>query len=368
MNRKNLDTVLNRYAEKFEELNRPDGRDEGAKWRAVTCFQEHWNVDRADFRSMFEASMQEAGSLLDGTMQQAIAGVRQLLARETEVEMVRECFRFLLSDDYGNLSRRQERINFFVEQMNERTNRFVRETIRYPQTMNYALCYLSLWRPEENYMFQAGSAQSWANCVEYGDDFGTGKKFSLEKYYKMCEELREELLDREDILNMHGKRMEREAKGFDDQLHLMVFEVQACAESCQLYAGMGLGRVSKKERIQRAENYAAVAETENLIREKQRELKELESRDILLPDITGQVVHHKTYGAGTVKACQNDMLTVTFGDTDKKFKYSLAFTKGHLILLNGDALPDGVAQMKQMLDQKARLEKEIKQLKASIKM
>ena len=58
MNRKNLDTVLNRYAEKFEELNRPDGRDEGAKWRAVTCFQEHWNVDRADFRSMFEASMQ----------------------------------------------------------------------------------------------------------------------------------------------------------------------------------------------------------------------------------------------------------------------------------------------------------------------
>ena len=106
-------------------------------------------------------------------------------------------------------------------------------------------------------MFQAGPAQSWANCVEYGDDFGTGKKFSLEKYYKMCDELREELLDREDILNMHGKRMAREAKGFDDQLHLMVFEVQSCAESCQLYAGMGLGRVSKKERIQRAENYAA---------------------------------------------------------------------------------------------------------------
>ena len=35
------------------------------KWRAVQCFQEHWNPERADFAEMLKESLAQAGNLMD---------------------------------------------------------------------------------------------------------------------------------------------------------------------------------------------------------------------------------------------------------------------------------------------------------------
>ena len=95
MNRKNFETVLEQYMGRLAGLEQADDSDQVYKWRAVGCFKRFWNLDAADFAGMFEKAMREAGNLLDDAAMQPVAGLRMLLAREAEVEYVRECFRFL---------------------------------------------------------------------------------------------------------------------------------------------------------------------------------------------------------------------------------------------------------------------------------
>lgn len=132
------------------------------KWRAVGCFKRFWNLDAADFAGMFEKAMREAGNLLDDAAMQPVAGLRMLLARENEVEYVRECCRFLFSDDGGDLQKRQDRADFFADKINERIRYYERGTRKYLQNRDHVLYYLNLWKPEENYMFDAASASGWA--------------------------------------------------------------------------------------------------------------------------------------------------------------------------------------------------------------
>ena len=90
--------------------------------------------------------------------------------------------------------------------VNARIEKYVSGSWKYPQNRNSVIYYLNLWKPEENYIFKATEAVAWANCIEYGDDLGSGKPFSLKKYYKMCDELLDEIKDNQELLNLHAKR------------------------------------------------------------------------------------------------------------------------------------------------------------------
>lgn len=152
MNRKNFETVLEQYMGRLAGLEQADDSDQVYKWRAVGCFKRFWNLDAADFAGMFEKAMREAGNLLDDAAMQPVAGLRMLLAREAEVEYVRECFRFLFSDDGSDLQKRQDRADFFADKINERVRYYERGTKKYLQTRDHVIYYLNLWKPEENYI------------------------------------------------------------------------------------------------------------------------------------------------------------------------------------------------------------------------
>ena len=173
MNRKNFETVLEQYMGRLAGLEQADDSDQVYKWRAVGCFKRFWNLDAADFAGMFEKAMREAGNLLDDAAMQPVAGLRMLLAREAEVEYVRECFRFLFSDDGSDLQKRQDRAEFFADKINERVRYYERGTKKYLQTRDHVIYYLNLWKPEENYIFDAVSAAGWAACAEYDGDFSS---------------------------------------------------------------------------------------------------------------------------------------------------------------------------------------------------
>ena len=53
--------VVSQYKESFEAWF----PEEMYKWRAVQCFQEHWNPERADFAEMLKESLAQAGNLMD---------------------------------------------------------------------------------------------------------------------------------------------------------------------------------------------------------------------------------------------------------------------------------------------------------------
>ncbi len=201
MNRKNFETVLEQYISRLAELEQADDSDQVYKWRAVGCFKRFWNLNAADFAGMFGKAMQEAENLLDDAAMQPLAGLRMLLARESEAEYVRECFRFLFSEDDGDLKKRQERAEFFADKINERIRYYERGTKKYLQNRDHVIYYLNLWKPEENYMFDEASAAGWAGCAEYDGDFGS-RNFSLESYYKMCDELLEAIRENEELTDL----------------------------------------------------------------------------------------------------------------------------------------------------------------------
>ena len=59
-NLEKLQEVLEQYKAHFEE----QWTDEKYKWRAVKHFQEHWDMDAADFAGMLAGSLEKTGNLL----------------------------------------------------------------------------------------------------------------------------------------------------------------------------------------------------------------------------------------------------------------------------------------------------------------
>ena len=330
MDRNHLSYILEQYISRFDELNDVNGNDEGYKWRAESRFKKYWNIDAPNFPEMFINSMQETSNLIDNATVQPIGGIRLLLKQKNEIEFVRQCFRKLFCEDGGDIDTRQQRVDDFIETINARIEQYVSGSWKYPQSRNSAIYYLNLWKPEENYIFKSTEATAWANCIEYGDDFGSGKTFSLRKYYRMCDELLEAIRDNDELLKLHSQRMKQEAKGYDDKLHILVYDIIYCAHAYDFYRNMVISKTSTKERIEKAANRPKIAELENTIMVAEEKIQQLNTEKIDLPNITGKQVCHKKFGVGSVLLCENGRIRVLFPVKEMTFQYPQAFVNGFL--------------------------------------
>lgn len=331
MNHENLTKIIEQYVSRFDELNARDGGDEGYKWRAETCFKRHWDIDAEDFPEMFKLAMSETSNLIDNKTVQPIGGISNLLKNPEEIEFVRTCFRHLFSEDEGNLTARQDRIETFMEKVNSRINKYNPGTWKYLQVFNNVLYYLNLWRPEENYIYKSTEANAWADCIGFGDDFGSGTTFSLEKYYAMCDELLELLPEYDELIRRHNERFALEADGFNDELHILVYDILYCAYHYGFYSRMYIPKLTTKERIKASKTQKEREALQQQIQFKEAELKTLEQAPIALPDLTGYAVKHKAFGVGAVVSCMRGVVVADFSGQQKKFVYPDAFKKGFLI-------------------------------------
>ena len=96
MNTENLNGILAQY---IQYCKTRTAAEEGTVWRAADCFGVNWDIEDSDFPGMFADAMQQAQLALDNPALQPIGGVQTLMLRETEVELVRECFRWLYPAD-----------------------------------------------------------------------------------------------------------------------------------------------------------------------------------------------------------------------------------------------------------------------------
>lgn len=330
MNRKNLDLIVEQYVNHFEELNDRDGDDEGYKWRAESSFKANWDINSDDFAEMFRSAMKDISNLTDQTSAQSVEGIQLLLENEEEIPFVQACFRDLFVDDEGDLSERQMRIRQFCDKMNQRISHVTGESTRYEQTMTSGICYLNLWQPEENYMYRQAEADAWAKCIDFKDKIGSGSKFSLERYYKMCNELLEELGNYEDLLSLNTRRMEEMADGYDDENHILVYDLIYCAYTHDFYAGMNLSIGTGEKERRDAQNEKEISRIQKQIAEAQEKLSQLEAASVSFPDLTGTSVTHKKFGEGTVVSCAEGKLRVDFGGMEKVFQYPQVFQQGFL--------------------------------------
>lgn len=180
----------------------------------------------------------------------------------------------------------------------------------------------------------------------------------------MCDELLEELRKNDAIMQLYKERMSS-IDNFDDQGHILVYDVIYCAKAYNLYKNIPtLRKLSTKQRIKLAET---ADKREALCEKISSVTKQLESipLNITLPDIIGEMVYHKKWGKGLVRACNNSILEVEFNGEVKKLKYPDSINK--FITLENETLVDLITEAEKNIMLRESLEKELKYLKVELK-
>lgn len=266
LNTENLNGILAQYV---QHCKARAAADEGTVWRAVDCFGVNWDIEDSDFPAMFADAMQQAQPTLDNSALQPIGGLQNLMLRDSEVELVRECFRWLYNEDGGDISKRRGRAELFADQINGRFRRVFPRMSKYTMNTANAVFFLNLWEPHANYFYQAGEAKAWADYFGYEADFGGGTALDLPRYYTMCNDLLHALENYPEIIALHKAYAEQELGGIDDALHLLVYDILHTAYAEQFYPkGYTRGSTSRerakavKEKADRAELCIRIGECE----------------------------------------------------------------------------------------------------------
>ena len=362
LNSENLNTILAQYIHDFAELSLSQTSGEGSLWQAIDTFGAEWDIEASDFPAMFARAMQGAADQLDTPAVQPVAGLKLLMMRDSEVELVRECFRWLYNDEDDDLKKRRGRAEMFADQITGRFRRCFPRMNKYTMTPANAVYFLNLWMPEENFFYIPAEAKAWADFMEYPAEFGNGASLDLAAYYAMCEELVTALADYPDLIAQHKERLRTQLGGINDQLHLLAYDILHAAYQRGYYPKGFSRNATAKERAKAVKEKQTRAELCLQIAEKEQELQELQAAPVALPDLTGCRIVHKMFGAGTVLPGEGQFMVIDFNGTKKKFSYTASLSSGYLT-----AEDDSVMQQMQDYQNYGKtcdaLQKELKNLK-----
>ena len=358
MNKLHLERILSQYAERFAELNMQEKQDGAGRWQAVACFQRNWDIEADDFETMYRAAAAKMNLVADRMLVTQSDNIVYLM-EHGETEFVKDCFMKLFSEDDGDLERRKQRASAFAEAINKKVTAYA-GNLKYPMKLGHGLFYLNMYRPADNYIYKATDAASWANCVEFAEDFGGGRTFSLTRFYRLCDELRRAVSGDERF--QHIDAQIREAAGLqnDDQMHLLVYDIMFRAQAEHFYKNAGIEKMTVKVRLKKAAAQERIDSLELLLAGKRHQMEKLgDQKEVISLD--GAAVVHKRYGKGTVDEVADDRIVIRFADEIRKFKYPHAFHNGFLELEASEHM-DSFRDNGEMAKMKDQLAKEIRSL------
>lgn len=348
-----IDRAIQAYIKNFDHNNQRDEtslRNETLKWTAAASFAENWDIDTDDMLSMWKKCTRKA--FVDTRYHHPVQGITLLLEKPSETEKVRSAFKALFKNETEDIEAKWKRIQEFMEYINGRISVHYPDEKIYLQTKESVLTYLNLWDPDHNYRYKPAAANNWASYIGF-QDWETGRNFSLRKYYKMCDEIREVIKNHSELLRVHRQRFENGEPDYDKELHILTFDVLYC------FWSYDHAHQEAVEEYQIAMERKHIYDLEEQLSEAIDEIK-VKSELICMPNCNGIEVYHKKYGTGQVINITENRLSVAFENDDiRKFEYPDAFADGYL-------QPTDTAIMRQFQKNKI-LKKEIVSLKEKVK-
>ena len=327
MNQNHLDELIRNYIDEFSVINNDDHR-EYYKWDAVKQFKDAWDIEAADFAAMFKKAISKTENLINNHIVQPANGIVKLAEHEEIAEQVRGLFRALFyTDDNGQISKRQDRIESFVDAINALLEKYEPGKWKYKQEFRSALFYLNLFAPEKNYLYKATQAHAFKQCVECEDDFGSGSSFQLDKYYKLCDWLVANIKANEQLTKLHHDRL-TDSMYREDDYHILAFDIIYCAVTYQLYRGIDIFVPTKANNRRRAEE-EKIAALQTDLEDLDTSLLDLMQQRASYDDfaVLGFDIEHDIFGAGTVVSQNNGCVVVRFDSAEKKFLVPQSFEK-----------------------------------------
>lgn len=323
MNNKNLHELIDRYEQNFEFVNNSE-HDEIFKWRAVKQFRDSWFASDAKnkpFSEMFNEARKGSAVLIDNSQVSPTNGIVKL-AEVEPVEVPRLFNEILFADDGGDITKRQNNMEKFLEKIEKLRLKHFPQFWKYKQDRHAVSCYMVFFAPEQNFIYRYSDAETFAQYIEFGIDIGSGENFKLDAYYKMCDMIVEALKEHPSLLEKHFTFLSDECYR-DESLHLLAFDLMYCARCYNFYNG--LTHASKKESV-KAYTEAQLREKEQREKEEKinallSEIHELKLKAETYADISllNVQVTQKMYGTGIIIKQEANKVTVLFGDIEKVF-------------------------------------------------
>ena len=340
MNKEHLQKIFENYIDRFEEFNNEDRKkiSEYYKWEIASQFKEE--MDKAlksakeDFWKELYNVEQISRDLIDNYVQ-PFYGLVQFAKKEPET--VREMFQKLYAKDDGDLNTRQRKIEEFLEESYRLRNQYTSNSYLYKNSFHSITTYLSLYDPEHNYIYKPTAAKRFARYIDYGDDFGSGDHVKLKNYYRMCNQLVDEIKEYtrlEELDNIRLKLLMKHPKGLeniykDENKHILAYDIIYCAYKYNLFDGITLTHFTAQE-----------LKEQKLLVEKQQKAQELfeklkaaqedkKTLDAAITDLekwfdVGKFITYKSFGKcakvenGTIVKKGFDSVTIDFGEGTTK--------------------------------------------------
>lgn len=185
MNRTNLQSIFKKYIDNFEILNN-EKNDETYKWEIAQEFQK-FDVDAEDFVEMLTHMWKVSENLIDSSQQLPFYALVEFARKEPET--VREMFRKLFADEHLGDIEKQAVIDEFIASSEELRKKYYPDSRLYTNNQRSVMMYLFLRYPNSNYGYKASQAKSFADCIEFYEDWGPMTDFHLDIFSRMCEQL-----------------------------------------------------------------------------------------------------------------------------------------------------------------------------------
>lgn len=288
-----------------------------------------------------------------------------------EPETVREMFRKLYAKEHMDTDAKQQLMDDFIASTEELRKKYNPDSRLYVNNQRSVMMYFFLRYPNSNFAYKASQAKSFADCVEFYDDWRPMTNFKLDIFNHMCEQLIEEMKADEALMETHKSRFENTTRKLyvDENLHILLFDIIFSLQVYNFYDGMTYAPITVQARKLYFERVSKAREFSVTLEKAKSEMNILnEAKDYITSTIVdGLSVKHKKFGEGIIEECAGTVISVNFPSINETKKLGLAVAIGNgLLTLPSEEATNKIKEYTTVLNKEyqitttlAKLEKEI---------
>ena len=332
MNKNQMHQIFAHYIDNFELVNDKE-HSEYYKWQVCYEFRKLMDdalaADPADFADALYQVKECSRNIID-SYTQPFYGLVEFARREPKT--VQQMFMDLYSDDGGDIKVQMELISNFFDQCNELLEKYFPDSYLYKQNSHSVSSYLFLYDPDHHYMYKATQSQVMADCIEFYDDWGTGDNIKLDVYYRMCDEILDEMKKCPELLATNKSRYDGTLHmGLgelheDSELHILLFDIIYCSHVYNLYNGITFARPKSKEKQLIVEQKKKAMQLKKSYDEAAEKVRLLDEAFLYFTNASkmAATVTHKVYGTCEVLAADNKYIRLKIQKTGEEKQLGLA--------------------------------------------
>ena len=332
MNKANLQSIFKKYIDNFEMLNN-EKNDETYKWEIAQEFQ-YFDIDAEDFAEMLAHMWKVSANLIDSSQQLPFYALVDYARKEPET--VREMFRKLFDEEQIDDEAKQELIDDFITSSEELRLKYYPDSHLYMNNQRSVMMLLFLRYPDSNYGYKASQAKSFADCIEFYEDWGPMTDFKLGIFRRMCDQLIEEIKSNEALTETHKSRFENTNRKLhpDNNLHILALDIIYSSQAYNFYGDITFDPINAKsrklyfERVAKAKSLAEAVEKAKA----DAELLDEAKKYIVETLVKGLSVRHRAFGEGIVEECAGTIVAIHFAKINETKKLGLTVAVGNGLL------------------------------------